>query len=477
MVASSIDIGILIVYMAGMVGIGYWGYKKSDTLDDYLVAGRNIPIWMYIPVMSAVILGGASTIGGGGLGYQHGISGAWLVVSLGIGTIVLGILISTKLANLRAFSLGGVLERRFDKYSGTIGAVIAGVYALTIAITQTIAIGKILSVLFGTNQSQMIIIAGIIVIAYTALGGMLTVTITDFVQWCIMTVGIFFLAVPFGLSSIGGFSTLAADLDPSFFSVTAIGWRTIAGYFLLYVLGIMIGQDIWQRVFTAKDADVARTGTIIAGVYSIVYGVTTAFLGMMALVLLPNLQDPELALPRMILRVIPVGLSGLILAGFVSAMMSTADSALLASSTLLTNDVYKRFIAPDASDATYTTVSRGLIVALGLVMIYAAVRIGNVVDALVLAYDLLTGCIFVPVFGAFFWKRATWQGALSSILVSGTVVIASLSLYGFGSDLPILYGLAASFLTFVVVSYVTGPPAREKLQQWLNDTEISPTVE
>ncbi|MFH5801186.1 sodium:solute symporter [Haladaptatus sp. CMAA 1911] len=467
MVVSPIDTGLLILYMVGMIGIGYWGYQKSETLDDYLVAGRNIPLWMYVPVMSAVILGGAATVGGGSLGYESGISGAWLVITLGIGTIALGLLISTNLANLKAYSLGEVLERRFDKYSGTIGAMIAGIYALTIATTQTIAVGKVLSVLFGFEQSTMILLAGAIIIAYTALGGMLTVTMTDFVQWCIMTIGIFFIALPLGLNSVGGVSGLMSELEPSYFDVTAIGMNTIVGYFLLYVLGIMIGQDIWQRVFTANNAETARKGNIAAGVYAIVYGLTTAFLGMIALVVLPSLGDSELALPRLILEIVPVGFSGIILAGFVSAMMSTADSALLASSTLFTSDIYKRFIDPDASDARYSSVSRGLIIVLGGVMTYAAIEIGSVVLALTIAYDLLTGCIFVPIFGAFFWKRATWQGALSSICVSAAVVVTTLSLEGFSSNLPIIYGLVSSLLVFVPVSLVSGPPAREKLERWV----------
>ena len=476
MARAPIDFVIIVLYMVGLLALGYWGYQRSGTLDDYLVAGRQIPLWMYVPVMSAVILGGASTIGGAGLGYESGISGAWLVVMLGLGLIVLGVLISTPLANLRAYTLGEVLERRFDKYSGTVGAVIAGIYALTIAITQTIAIGKVLSALLGFEQTLMIIAAGLIVIIYTTLGGMWTVTLTDFVQWVIMTIGLFLLALPLGLAEVGGIAGLRAELNPSMFSLTGIGLNTIFTYFLLYFLGIIIGQDIWQRVFTARDSDVARTGTIAAGIYSIIYGVTTAFLGMIALVLLPNIADPELALPRMVLSVVPVGLSGLILAGFISAMMSTADSALLASSTLLTNDIYKRFLHPDADDQRYTQVSRVLVLVLGAVMIYAAVAIGNVVNALTLAYDLLTGCIFVPIFGAFFWKRATWQGAVSSITLSGLVVIIALWRYGFGSNLPILYGLATSIVVFVLGSLLTDPPASEKVNEWFQRINETPDV-
>ncbi|KYH26076.1 cation/acetate symporter ActP [Halalkalicoccus paucihalophilus] len=477
MVASPIDGGIVVLYLIGMVGVGYWGYRRSGSLEEYLVAGRSIPLWMYVPVMSAVILGGASTIGGGGLGYQYGISGAWLVVWLGLGVAAVGLLISTQLANLKAYTLGEVLERRFDTYSGTVGAAVAGVYALTIAITQVISIGTVLSALSGYGLTEMTVVAGAIVVAYTALGGMLSVTITDFFQWLIMTVGIFALALPLGLMEVGGISGLTSELDPSYFSPTGIGLETVFTYFLLYFLGIMIGQDIWQRVFTADSPRTARVGNIATGAYAVVYGIATALLGMIALVLFPAIENPDLALPTMVLETVPVGLSGLILAGFISAMMSTADSALLASSTLLTNDVYRRFIDPDASEKRYTAASRIGIIVLGAVSIWAAVVIGDVVNALTLAYNLLTGAVFVPILGAFFWKGATWQGALSAIVGSSLVVVASMALYGFGSNLPIIYGLATSLVLFVGVSIVTGPPPREKLERWLADTSSAPTVE
>ena len=157
-------------------------------------------------------------------------------------------------------------------------------------------------------------------------------------------------------------------------------------------------------------------------------------------------------------------------------MMSTADSALLASNTLLTNDIYKRFLDADASDRRYTRVSRVLVVGLGGVMIYAAVAIGNVIDALTLAYDLLTGCIFVPIMGASFWTRATWQGAIGLIVASGLVVLATLWVVGFVSNLPILYGLETSIVTFVGVSLLTGPPPTEVTERWREEVESTPSI-
>lgn len=467
-----IDGAIVILYLIGMMAVGFWGYRKAETLDDYLVAGRNIPLWMYIPVMSTVILGGASTLAGGGLGYSNGISGAWLVVILGLGIAAVGLLISTDLASLRAYTLGEVLARRYDEYSGTVGAVVATVYALAIAVTQTISIGVVVSALSGMDQSLAIVLGGVIVIVYTALGGMWSVTITDLVQWVIMTLGML-IAIPIALSQAGGMSGLRANLDPSFFDPTAIGGDRIFTWFLLYFLGLMIGQDIWQRVFTADSPKTAKAGNIGAGLYSIAYGLATAFLGMIALVLVPNIENPDFALPTLILERIPTGLSGLILAGFISAMMSTADAALLASSTLLTSDIYKRFINPDAPEARYTFVSRVGIVVMGAVMIAAAVWIGDVLNALTLAYNILTGAIFIPIMGAFFWKGGTWQGALSSIVISSIAVVVAMIVYGFAANSPIIIGLATSAIVFVGVSLMTGPPPAEQLATWRGEASAA----
>lgn len=467
-----IDGAIVVLYLLGMMAVGVWGYRRAETLEDYLVAGRGIPLWMYIPVMSTVILGGAATLAGGGLGYDNGISGAWLVIILGLGMAALGLLISTKLSSLRAYTLGEVLTRRYDQYSGTVGAVVAIVYVLAIAVTQTISIGVVVSALSGMDQSLAIVLGGSIVIVYTALGGMWSVTITDLVQWVIMTLGML-IAIPIALGQAGGMAGLRANLDPSYFDPTAIGGDRIFTWFLLYFLGLLIGQDIWQRVFTADSPRTAKVGNIGAGLYCVGYGLATAFLGMIALVLVPGLENSDFALPTLILDRIPTGLAGLILAGFISAMMSTADAALLASSTLFTNDVYKRFVAPDAGEARYKFVSRVGIVVGGVVMIAAAVWIGNVLDALTLAYNILTGAIFVPIMGAFFWKGGTWQGALSSIAIASVVVVGAMIVHGFASNAPIVIGLGVSVVVYVGVSLFTGPPPAAQLAAWENTDVVA----
>jgi solute:Na+ symporter, SSS family len=447
-----IDYAVIGVYFVVMVWVGVYGSKKTASTEEYLVAGRRLNVWMYMACLSAVILGGASTVGTVKLGYQFGISGIWLVVMLGLGTLFLGWFLSKRIARLRIVSISELLEQRFHHHSRLISAVIMVIYTSMVTVTQVIGIGTVLSAILGWDLHLSMMIGGSIVLFYTMKGGMWSVSLTDSIQFVIMTVGIFFILLPLGWSKAGGFSGLSSRLDGSYFDVTAIGWDTIFSFFLLYFLGMMIGQDIWQRLFTAKNENVAKNGTILAGVYSIVFAVACTLIGMAAAVLLPGLEDPQLAFPKLATAILPPGVLGIVLAAVISALMSTASGALLASSTLLVHDIWKRFFRPDLTDQQFLQATRWTTVILGVFILTMAVWIQDVIVALDVAYAFLSGSIFVPVMAAFFWKRATSQGVWLSILVSGAVVLATLILKGITSTDPIIYGIVSSLITLVATS-------------------------
>jgi solute:Na+ symporter, SSS family len=229
-----------------------------------------------------VVLGGASTIGSVALGYENGISGMWLVFWIGMGVIALGILMSTRLSRLGVYTVSEMLENRYESASRLISAIIIAVYALMIAITSTIAIGTVFNVVLPLSSSVAILVAGGIVVAYSVAGGMWSITLTDYLQFLIMTVGIFFLLLPLTIAAAGGFSGMSEALPTSYFDLTAIGWQTIFTYFLLFFFGLMIGQDIWQRVFTARSPEIARWGSVAAGVYCLLYALAGALASMAA---------------------------------------------------------------------------------------------------------------------------------------------------------------------------------------------------
>ncbi|MGH3365791.1 MAG: sodium:solute symporter [Nocardioidaceae bacterium] len=459
-----VDIAVIVLYFVLILGAGYWGLRRARTADDFLVAGRRLGPFMYTGALVAVILGGASTIGGVGLGYDYGISGMWLVVMIGLGVTALGALLSTRLSRLGVYTVSEMLQQRYGGGTRLVSALIIAAYALMIAVTSTIAIGTVLDVVVGLTPQLAILLAGGVVVAYTVAGGMWSITLTDVAQFVIMTIGIFLALLPVVVVKAGGFSGMADALPASYFDVTAIGGQTIFTYFLLFFFGLMIGQDIWQRVFTARDARVARWGSVVAGGYCLFYGIAGALVGAAAKVLLPELQNSDNAFARVTTDVLPVGISGLVIAAAMAAVMSTASAGMIASSTILATDVYGGFV--QRGEYNRVRVNRIAILLVGVATLGISLAVSDIVGALTVAYDLLTGALFVPIVGALFWRRATAIGALSSIVVSSIVVVVLLVVFGLLSNYPIIFGMLTSLVVFVVVSLLTPRPSAEDLDAW-----------
>ena len=334
-----LDISIMILYFSVLIIVGVIGSKRAKTADDFIVAGRNLGHFMYLSCLAAVILGGASTLGTAKLGYQFGISGIWLVVMIGLGIIAIGLFLTNKIFNLKVLTISEMLEKRYNSQTRLISALVSVIYTFMLTVTQVIGMGTILHVLAGWNLTVSMIVGGGIVLFYTILGGMWSVTMTDVVQFVIMTIGIFFVMLPMSISKAGGWGSLKENLPASHFELGNIGGETIFQYFLLFTLGVVVGQDIWQRLFTARTKAVSRGGTIGAGLYSVFYAIAISIIGMCAFIILPDLGDPQNAFTSIAMVTLPAGLLGVVIASVVSALMSTASGTLLASSTLVVNDI------------------------------------------------------------------------------------------------------------------------------------------
>jgi SSS family solute:Na+ symporter len=445
---AGLDIIVLALYMVGMLVIGWIGSRVSGSAAEYMVAGRNMPLWMYAPIMAALVLGGGSTLGSARLGVEVGISGAWLAGMIGSGIVVLGFLLSSKISQLRAFTVSEFLGQRFGPSVRYLSAVVMGIYCLMITVLQQIAIGNILSSLTGWPVVTCILVGGLVVVLYTGMGGMWSVSMTDLIQWLIMTVGIFFIALPVGLGKVGGWAGLQSALPASSFDWTAIGWSRIFSFFLLYFFGMMIGQDIWQRVFTAKTPKTASWGCVLAGLYSIGYAIALAVVGMVAAVLMPGIGATDQVFPEMIRTLIPPGLSGLVLAAVVSAVMSTADANMLGAATLVVNDLYGPSSKTPKTEAQKLRLIKIATVATGLVSIIFAIWIQDVLVALDLSYAILSGGLFIPLIAGFFWPRATGRAAMISIIASCLVIIGTMAVEGLASQNAIIYGMGG-FPTWV----------------------------
>ena len=454
---AKLDLLVVIAYMAGILAAGFWARRKATTQDQFLVAGRSVGPWLYSGTLAAIVLGGASTVGGVKLGYQYGISGMWLVFMLGLGIIVLSVVFVERILGLKLYTVPELLERRYNPSARVVGGVVMVAYDLMVSVTATIAVGSVMEVIVGIPRTAAIFISSGVMVAYSVLGGMWSLTLTDIIQFVIKTVGILFILLPGAILHAGGLPAMHARLPAEWFSLTHIGAGKILSFFALYFFGIIIGQDVWQRVFTARSVKVARNGGIAVGVYCLCYALAGAMIGTAGRVFLPPLANADSAFAQIVEAVLPVGLRGLVLAAALAAIMSTASACLLAASTVLLEDVYLRLRG--VLNAGSVAQSRVVTLGLGAVMTLLSCVMHDVIAALTVAYDFLVGGLLVPVIGAMMWRRGTTAGALASIAAGATLVAVLLAADGIDSDLPIYGGLGASLIAYVAVSVGAGSSA------------------
>jgi SSS family solute:Na+ symporter len=289
------------------------------------------------------------------------------------------------------------------------------------------------------------------------------------VQFVVKTIGVLLLLLPIAVVKAGGFSEMKAKLPTSYFDPLGIGGETIFTYVLIYTFGMLIGQDIWQRVFTARSDKTAKWGGTVAGTYCLAYALAGAVIGTAAKVLYPKLGSPDDAFATIVKDELPVGVRGLVLAAALAAVMSTSSGALIACATVANNDIWSRLrgmTKRPSEDHDEVGGNRLFILIMGVAVIGTAIALNNVVEALTVAYNLLVGGLLVPILGGLLWKRGTVQGALASVVVGGLAVIGLMAGYGILANEPVYYGLLASLAAYVVVSLATRPTDEAVLATW-----------
>jgi len=501
-----LNLVIVVLYLVAMLGFGFWGRSRTQNSSDYLVAGRRLGTFLYTGTMAAVVLGGASTVGGVGLGYKMGLSGMWLVVAIGVGVLLLSLLFAGTISKLRVYTVSDMLKLRYgSKSAAGASSIVMMLYTMFLVVTSTGAYATVLHVLTGLDSWICIAIGGAVVLVYSVIGGMWSITLADQVQFIIKTVGIFALMLPFVLVKADGFSGIRERLGDDYFAIAGgkVGadTQTIITWFVVYMFGMLIGQDIWQRVFTARTPKVARLGGTMAGVYCILYGAAGAIIGMGAhAVLGDGIKAKNDVYAEVADKILPVGIGGLVLAAAVAAMMSTASGALIAAATVARNDVVPMITgkakatgesAKDPHSDKNIRENRTWVLGLGIVIIAIAAWMSSlkaggdiVVASLTIAYDILVGGLLIAILGGFVWKRGNGQGAAASMIVGTVVTLGTMAvlavqlgdpLLGILDNRPIYFGLLASLVTFVAVSLATKPVRPEVREEW--DARVSGRIE
>ncbi len=458
-----IDLLILIIYFIAMLSVGFFFLRKNKTTEDYFVGGRQMGSFHIGLSVVATDVGGGFSIGLGGLGFVMGLSGSWLLFTGLIGAWLSGVLLIPKvfeLAKEKGFlSFPQFLETIFDKRVALFAGLISAIGYLGFTSSQILAGAKLASSTFsGLTLENALLIMGVIAIIYTALGGLKAVIYTDTIQWIIVINGLIFVALPFSFKALGGFDSVRESISTEFLTLTNVSWQQIVNWMFTIIPIWFIGMTLYQRIYAAKDKKTAQRGWFIAGLFEYpVMAFMGVILGMLARVAVENgtikgytikTIDVEMGLPLLLKTILPVGFLGIVLSAYFSAIMSTADSCLMASSGNMLTDVLKKHNSKNS-----LRYSQLLTFFTGILALFLALRMKNVLELMMLSYSFMVSGMIVPVMVSLFTKSPHALGALISMIAGGTTTLVfklmKISL-PFDLDANIL-GITVSLLAYIIV--------------------------
>jgi len=309
----------------------------------------------------------------------------------------------------------------------------------------------------GLTYEMGAIIATVVFMVYTATSGLFGVVYTDVLQFYMLLLFVYILIPVSSLLHVGGFTNFTANLDPALVKPYMDG--SILGDIVTYLVFTMAGAEMWQRAFAAKDAKSAKKGMFLG---TSVYGVTIFLVFFMGIIahqivgddILAQYGSTDATVPALAIKVLPVGLTGLALAGMLSVIMSTADSYLLVSVQSIVRDIMHTF-NPRMSDKREILWSRVFSIVLPIGALIIALYIKNAYNILMFAWSFYSAACGIPAFAALYWKKATKQGILAA-MISGFVVCVGWKLigqpFGLGAAVP---GTIACAIAMIFVSLAT----------------------
>lgn len=454
------QLAFLIGYSILLIGLGLAIGRVVKSTGLFFVAGRRLGPGLLFATLLAANIGAGSTVGTAGLGYRDGLSAWWWVGSAGIGSLLLAFWIGPRIWKVAAGNdlrtVGDYLEHRYGPSVRGVIATLLWFLTLVILAGQLIAISTILDVVAGVPRTLGCVIGGVVMTTYFAAGGLLTSAWVNAVQIVVLLAG-FAIALPMSLAAAGGWSAVMATEAAStpgylsFWRGGGSGWIFVA----MIVPAFIVSPGIVQKVYGARDERAIRLGVAANGLVLLAFACVPPLLGMIARVHHPELANHELALATVLVYELPLAVGTLGLAAVFSAEVSSCDAILFMLSTSLSQDLYRRFLNPGASDARVLQVARGAAVGGGVLGVILAIGIPTVILALTAFYSVLSVSLFVPIVAGLHLRRAGTPEALASIAV-GISTLAAVHLAtggrGWGAWTPALIALLASGVGFGLVA-------------------------
>jgi SSS family solute:Na+ symporter len=471
-----IDYCIFSIYFLIILSVGFYFYKKNKNKEDYYVGGRSISSSHVGLSIVATDVGGGFSIGLGGLGYLMGLAGSWLLFTGLVGAWLTAVLIIPRIkkidSKLGMLTYPDFLRYKYNDRVALVAAVISGIGYMGFTGGQVLAGAKLAAgtvfsdLSFGISPLtfSLYVIAGVILL-YTVMGGLKAVIYTDTVQWIVLLSGLIFFAIPFSYSEIGGWFLFSGHLPNEFFNLTNITITQLINWFVTIIPIWFIAMTLYQRIYACSSEKEAKKAFYIAGVFEYpVMAFTGVTLGMMSRVLVPGVEA-EMGLPLLLKNVLPIGITGIIVAAYFSAIMSTADSCLIASSGNFVNDILQRYFFKKSSEKSIMKLSQLVTLIIGSLTILIASYFETVLEIILHSYSFMVAGLFIPTIWAYFGKHCSPVAALIAMIGGGTFTLFLIfSKISMPVDLDAsFYGIVLSSLLFLSTMLILNIKAKNEV--------------
>ncbi len=463
---TPLDWILLAGYFVLLILIGVQTMRRVKNVDDFAVAGNRIVWPVFFGSLAAAFLGGGASIGVAGATMRDGYVYMFAFCAFGIQTVLVGLFVAPRLKNyLGAHTLGDVMHEHYGKPARVVTGVLSVALCAGILGAQALAIGTVVNATLDVPAVPAVLIGMGVVVLYSSFGGAWAVIQTDMLQFVFLGV-LLPVALLIGLHAVGGPNSLIDQVPAA--HLTVLGDYTPLQFLTLFcalLLGETLVPPYAQRTFSTPDSRHARIGFTMAGFFSFFFFFTSASLGLVALVLYPDIETDQ-ALPTVVMNLMPIGVLGLVIAALLAVVMSTASSYLNATAVVLTKDIYQPLRTSPIPATRKLTIERATSVIVGAAATIFALSVPTIVDALLYSYTLWAPTIIVPLFAAVLFGIRSAPAALSGI-AAGAIVTAVWQ-WGlpapFGLDDGLIPGVLANLIVFTIVATVTAnryPPRRQ----------------
>ena len=471
---DTLQLVIMIIYFAIIFGVGIYATRFIKDNTDFLLAGRRLGLLLATAALCATHFGGGFVMGTGEWGFEYGLTGMSYAIGVGLSLVILALVAAKKMRKLALFTVPDYLELRYQsKVVRLLGALLSLIAIIGIIGAQVWASRGALAIL-GIDPTTAAIIATLLFIVYTVASGLWGVTLTDAIQLLIIFIGVPIAGI-LGIQSAGGFAGVRENIaglqmevaGDAFFSPLGAGLGLVLLAIIPTIMYTLIGQDFYQRLFAAKDEKTSYNAAILAGIILMIFAIFPTIAGMASRGIFGDSIAPSEAIPMLVSEVLPAGLAAIIVAAIIGAIMSTADSLLVAGTSHITNDIYVKLINPEAEKDTkkLLVISRVSTLIIGLLALVMALTFEAIIGLLLMSYTLYAAGVFIPVVLGLYWRRGTAAGAIAGIVGGSIIGIAGemgwidFSQIAVIGQLPIIVtGALVSLVFYLVFSFLTEAP-------------------